>query len=199
MAKKIMNAVAVIVCSIVAASCGDYIALDGADGGRDVPVNPTKEMNVITKHVSAEYNSGIVSDIHEAALVNAKDLNEVFESKRYTATHAVTISDAAGLKRSEAESLVGKTIAYNGGFPLTSNCNVTVTVKMTGCGTVRFETNKTTYCHPNYAVTGAVAQLEACGYTPVSLAIKSVDGNTLFSEITVKGDEDEVKIPIDIV
>lgn len=40
MAKYLKLAVAVIICSIVVASCGDYIALDGADGGRDVPVDP---------------------------------------------------------------------------------------------------------------------------------------------------------------
>lgn len=41
MAKNIMKAVAGIICSLTIASCGDWIALDGADGGSDVPVDPT--------------------------------------------------------------------------------------------------------------------------------------------------------------
>lgn len=188
-----------VISSLVIASCGDWIAIEGENGGSDIPVVPEKEMTVVTKHISAEYINGTISDVHEAALVNAEDLNEVFENKRYTATHAVTVSDAAGLKRSEAVALVGKTVVYNGGFALTDNCTITVSVKMTGCGTVRFNTNQTTYCHPNFAVTGAVAQLEACGYVPTSLAIKDVNGNELHSEITVKGDEEEVKIPTSIL
>ena len=196
MARFIKIAVASIV-SMICVSCADFLEIE-TKGGSDVPV-PQKEITVVTKHVSAEYTNGTISDVHEAALVNVKDLNEVFEAKEYTATHAVTISEAAGLKRTEAIALVGKTIVYNGGFSLTNNCNVTVTVKMTNCGTVRFNTNQTTYCHPNFVVNGAVASLEACGYVPTSLAIKSADGNKLNSEITVKGDEEEVKIPTSII
>lgn len=42
MARNIIKAVAGIICSLTIASCGDWIALDGEDGGRDVPVDPTK-------------------------------------------------------------------------------------------------------------------------------------------------------------
>lgn len=196
MAKFWKIAVASVV-SIICVSCADFLEIETKGG--NTPVGPTTEMTVVTKHVSAEYNNGAISDVHEAALVNVKDLNEVFENKKYTATHAVTVSEAAGLKRSEAVALVGKTVIYNGGFALTDNCTITVSVKMTGCETVRFTTNKTTYCHPNFATSGAVASLEACGYVPTSLAIKSAEGNKLNSEITVKGDEEEVTIPTSIL
>lgn len=187
--KKIWTVAISILCAIILASCE-------ADAWLELEKNPTpqpQEYTIATEHVSASYSDGMILDSHIALL---KEDNKVVKNHQYTAKHSVKVNQVA-VKRSMAETLVGKTIAYTEGFNLNGAASLTATIALDACETVYFEENGKTYCHKNFLKDGAIAALTACNWTPSALKIGNISGNILNGTVIVK-DHESIEIPVEI-
>lgn len=191
MANKIMTVAFAIVSLLIFASCekSEVEAWDWNNGHNPTPSSYSLDI----EHVSASYQAGKISDLHLATLL--KD-NQAVASKQYTAKHNVSVNTVA-VKRTVAEGLVGKTIAYTDGFNLNGAATLTVSIALDACENVYFEESGKIYCHKNFLKDGAIAALTACNWTPSILKIGEIDGNILNGTVIVK-DQDNVEIPVEI-
>ncbi len=187
--KNFLTVAISILCALFLSSCE-------ADAWLELEKNPTpqpQEYTIATEHVSASYADGMILDKHIALL---KEDNKVVENHNYTAKHSVVINKVA-VKRSLAETLVGKTIAYTDGFNLNGAATLTVSIALENCESVYFEENGKTYCHKNFLKDGAIAALTACNWTPSILRIGEINGNILNGKVIVK-DHESIEIPVEI-
>ena len=132
-----MTVAIAFLCTIILASCE-------ADAWLELEKNPTpqpQEYTIATEHVSASYSDGMILDSHIALL---KEDKKVVENHQYTAKHSVVINKVA-VKRSLAETLVGKNIAYTEGFNLNDVATLTTSIALDACETVYFEENGKTF------------------------------------------------------
>ena len=189
--KNFLTVAIAIVSLLVFASCekSEIEAWDWNNGHNPTPASYSLDI----EHVSASYQSGKISDLHLATLL--KD-NQAVASKQYTAKHSVLVNQVA-VKRSMAESLVGKTFSYTEGFNLNGAATLTVSIALDACESVYFEENGKTYCHKNFLKDGAIAALTACNWTPSALKIGNISGNILNGTVIVK-DHESIEIPVEI-
>lgn len=197
--KKIITCLLMAATVITFASCekDEIVDVIGkgsiTDNGGNTPETPTYEL--VTKHVSAMVDGMTISDIHEGIL-KEEDGYEIARDT-YTAIHEVSLNSVT-IRRSVAETLENVNIeADNNSFDLAGAATLTCEVTLTGCGTVYFKENTSTYCHPRYGVDGAIAKLTCCDPRPVRLELKSINGNVLNGFVVVK-DHEEAEFPVEI-
>lgn len=185
--------VAIAAVAFALSSCEkeSMVSVKGSFNGSGQKVE-TPSFRLVTSHVASELDGTTIVDTHKASLLNAE--GSVVEEKNYDATHELEIGTAS-FKRSVAAELVGKNIAYKNGYTLAGQ-TVTASAKLTNCEVAPFESNNTCYCHPEYRIDGAVAELSCCNIKPIRLEIKKISENQLLAE-AIFGDHTEIAIPVE--
>ena len=192
MAKKLFTAI-MMIAAISFISCKKDLNIDGwGDGNKPTP---DPQYTLTTEHVRAELAGTKILDDHKAIL---KKDGQVVGSKEYQATHQVSYTQVT-IKRAIAEQLQNQVKAYANGFDLDGAATLTATVELTGCETVYFDENFSTYCHPRYGVDGAIAALGCCDPRPTTLKINQLNGNVLYATMTIADpNHDSVDYPVEI-
>lgn len=192
MAKKLFTAI-MMIAAISFISCEKDVEVASWDNGNKP--DPDPQYTLTTEHVRAELAGTKILDDHKAIL---KKDGQVVGSKEYQATHQVSYTQVT-IKRAIAEQLQNQVKAYANGFDLDGAATLTATVELTGCETVYFDENFSTYCHPRYGVEGAIAALGCCDPRPTTLKINQLNGNVLYATMTIADpNHDSVDYPVEI-
>lgn len=193
MAKKLFTAI-MMIAAISFISCEEADKYSDSWNSGNKPT-PDPQYTLTTEHVRAELAGTKILDDHKAIL---KKDGQVVGSKEYQATHQVSYTQVT-IKRAIAEQLQNQVKAYANGFDLDGAATLTATVELTGCETVYFDENFSTYCHPRYGVDGAIAALGCCDPRPTTLKINQLNGNVLYATMTIADpNHDSVDYPVEI-
>ena len=199
MAKKLFAIAMMMIAAISFSACTEsgIADIDGevsidVDGGEG---NPDPDYELVCEHYEFQTEKGLIKDLHYASLMDAE--KAAVEEHEYTATNEVSCSKVS-VKRSVAESLVGKTFIYENGFVLHENTVLAVTINLVDCETVTFKANDKTYCHPSFKKDGAIAALTSCRLSPKQLTIDAIGENSLEGTITITSDHGDIEVKIEI-
>lgn len=184
--KNLYFAIAMAVATFVFVGCEvDY---DGYSWP-NTPIETSYEL--VTAHIKSELANNVVLDDHQAML---QENNVTVEDKKYTAKHRLNVGDAR-FSRSVAEALRGSIISFDNGFNLNGQ-TISASAELIDCESVTFETNYTCYCHPEFALDGAIAKLTCCEILPIRMEIANIKGNVLYADVIFKG-HTEVAYPVE--